>query len=185
MPPLNAPIYAHVWGDRQRPKFEKIAKSEVYVGGGLSGLYRSPTGQEPCAGRRPRSRDVDRNVLAMAATAGALEPKAACLAMAPGRAQLRVGQISVRSLGKSTPITQRRLACGDRVRPPLRRIALEWVDKAGLGSAEVEPVAARLLRRDEELPATVHPLLVELVRAWVPWTTNCSVDSVASEHAAS
>jgi hypothetical protein len=48
-----------------------------YVGGGLSGLYRSPTGQERCAGRRPRSRDIDRNVLAMAATAGALEPKAA------------------------------------------------------------------------------------------------------------
>jgi hypothetical protein len=47
------------------------------VGGGLSGLYRSPTGQEPCAGRRPRSRDIDRNVLAMAATAGALEPKTA------------------------------------------------------------------------------------------------------------
>jgi hypothetical protein len=64
MPPLNAPIYAHTWSARQRQKFENIAKSETYVGrgprGGLSGLYRYPSGQQPCAGRRPRSRDIER-----------------------------------------------------------------------------------------------------------------------------
>jgi hypothetical protein len=47
----------------------------MFVGEGC--LCRYPSGQESCAGRRPRSREIDHDVLALAAMVGALEPKAA------------------------------------------------------------------------------------------------------------
>jgi len=47
----------------------------------------------------------------------------------------------------------------------LGRIAFEPVDEPGLGRAEGEPVAPGLLQRNEELPATVHRLVVQFVRA--------------------
>jgi hypothetical protein len=65
------------------------------VGGGLSGLYRYASGQEPCAGRRPRSRDIDRNALAMA-TAGALGPKAA---ERPERSSILPGLLTASRIG--------------------------------------------------------------------------------------
>ena len=47
----------------------------------------------------------------------------------------------------------------------LGRIAFKPVDEPGLGRAQGEPVAPGLLQRNEELPTTIHRLLVQLVRA--------------------
>ena len=47
----------------------------------------------------------------------------------------------------------------------LGRIAFEPVDEPGLGRAQGEPVVPGLLQGNEELPATVHRLLVQFVGA--------------------
>src|SRR6516165_9346012 len=48
----------------------------------------------------------------------------------------------------------------------LGRIAFKPVDEPGLGRAEGEPVAAGLLERNEELPATVHRFFVQFIFAF-------------------